>query len=155
MQPLLLESPFHRRSELRLDCSTAPQHNRGLDHAPLPHPNAPGPTDAAPDKAPLRPSTRPTAIRSSAHSGSTGLEDSPDCAHAPPSARTTPLCDRDTATTHASNPIIASPSLTPENHIPEQPQHYHLSTTVVLESFGLNGCFWDAILAIGIHSATN
>src|ERR1035441_4158926 len=97
-------------------------YNRGADPALRLHPNAPGPANAALGKERLRPSTPPIASRSCARSDSTNLEDRQDYAHALQSAQTTPRYGRGTATTHASNPIIASPSCTPENRSPKQIQ---------------------------------
>src|SRR5271165_2608833 len=116
------ENPSRRRSEPHLDCSTLPQRNGAVYPAQRLHPNEPGPTDAAPGKAPLRPSTRPTASRSCAHSRSTSLVNTQGSAHGVPNAQITPRSAHAPATTHASIPPDVSPSLMPENHPTEQSQ---------------------------------
>src|ERR1035438_739247 len=85
-------------------------------------PNEPGPTDAAPDKEPLPPSTQPTASHSCAHSRSTSLVNTPDLAHEALSAQTDPQSSHAPATTHARNPILASPWQGTKNYIPERIQ---------------------------------
>src|SRR5271165_3099852 len=72
------ENPSRRRSGQHLDCSTLPQRNGAAYPAQRLHPNEPGPTDAAPDKEPLPPSTPPTASHSCAHSRSTSPVNTPD-----------------------------------------------------------------------------
>src|SRR5271157_4976039 len=116
------ENPSRRRSEPHLDCSTLPQRNGAVYPAQRLHPNEPGPTDAAPGKAPLRPSTRPTASRSCAHSRSTSLANTQGSAHGVPNAQITPRSAHAPATTRASNPPDVSPSLMPENHTAERIQ---------------------------------
>src|SRR5208283_129878 len=131
------ENPSRRRSEPHLDCSTLPQRNGAAYPAQRLHPNKPGPTDAAPDKEPLPPSTQPTASHSCAHSRSTSPVNTPDLAHEARSAQTDPPSSHAPATTHASNPPDVSPSLMPENHTAERIQSSTLiyncstSTTVV------------------------
>src|SRR5271157_5207921 len=93
------ENPSRRRSEPHLDCSTLPQRNGAVYPAQRLHPNEPGPTDAAPGKAPLRPSTQPTASHSCAHSRSTSPVNTPDLAHEARSAQTDPLSSHAPATT--------------------------------------------------------
>src|ERR1035437_2628474 len=68
------------------------------------------------------PSTQPTASYSCAHSRSTSLVNTPDLAHEALSAQTHPQSSHAPATTHASNPIIASPSQSTKNYIPERIQ---------------------------------
>src|SRR5271166_6204639 len=116
------ENPSHRRSEPHLDCSTLPQRNGAVGPAQRLHPNEPGPTDAAPDKEPLPPSTQPPASHPCAHSRSTSLVNTPDLAHEARSAQTDPPSSHAPATTHASNPIIASPWQSTKNYIPERIQ---------------------------------
>src|ERR1019366_10604146 len=95
-----------------------------------------GPKDAGPNKAPLRPSTRPTASRSCARSRSTSLANTQGSAHAVPNAQITPRSAHAPATTRASIPPDVSPSLMPENHTPERIQSstliYNCSTRAVL-----------------------
>src|ERR1039458_4707500 len=90
--------------------------------APFLHPSALVPKDAGPHKVPLRPSTRPTASRSCAHSRSTSLANTPGSAHAVPNAQITPRSAHAPATTRASIPPDVSPSLMPENHTAERIQ---------------------------------
>src|SRR5208337_2179737 len=116
------ENPSRRRSGQHLDCSTLPQRNGAAYPAQRLHPNEPGPTDAAPDKEPLPPSTPPTASHSCAHSRSTSPVNTPDLAHEARSAQTDPPSSHAPATTHASIPIIASPWQRTKNYIPERIQ---------------------------------
>src|SRR5664280_3668068 len=117
-------------------CTVLPLHNCVSGLAPDPHPSALGPKDAGPHKAPLRPSTRPTASRSCAHSRSTSLANTQGSAHGVPNAQTTPRSAHAPATTRASIPPDVSPSPMPENHTAERIQSsiliYNCSTSAEL-----------------------
>src|ERR1035438_3456241 len=96
----------------------------------------------------FRPSTRPTASRSCAHSRSTSLANTQGSAHAVPNAQITPRSAHAPATTRASIPPDVSPSLMPENPTAERIRSstliYNCSTNRTTEQWhSLEACWYS------------